>query len=60
MPFRLAMDTMTDPDAPPPIDPPAPEIDPGAAPDEIEPGPAPMDEPPMSPPIQPGDDRPYG
>jgi hypothetical protein len=28
---------MTDPDAPPSIDPPAPEIDPGATPDEIDP-----------------------
>jgi hypothetical protein len=41
---------MTDPDAPPPLEPSRPEYDPGATPDEA---PAP------SPPIDPGDDRPY-
>ncbi len=41
---------MTDPDAPPPIEPSRPEYDPGSQPDEV-----PMNEPP----VQPGDDRPY-
>jgi hypothetical protein len=51
---------MTDPEAPPPIDPATPEIDPGNTPDEIDPGPAPVEEPPLSPPLDPGDERPYG
>jgi hypothetical protein len=41
---------MTDPDAPPPIEPTQPDYDPGATPDE---------EPMREPPVQPGDDRPY-
>jgi hypothetical protein len=46
----MLKDAMTDPDAPPPIEPSQPEYDPGSAPDEV----------PMSdPPVQPGDDRPY-
>jgi len=51
---------MTDPDAPPPIDPPTPDIDPGNTPDEIDPGPAPVEEPPLLPPLDPGDERPFG
>jgi hypothetical protein len=43
-------DAMTDPDAPPPIEPSQPDYDPGATPDE---------EPMREPPVQPGDDRPY-
>lgn len=42
---------MTDPDAPPPLEPASPEYDPGTMPDE---------EPMPSPPVEPGDDRPYG
>ena len=42
---------MTDPDAPPPIEPPQPEYDPGSTPEE---------EPLRELPVQPGDDRPYG
>jgi len=41
---------MTDPDAPPPIEPSQPDYDPGAVPDE---------EPMQQPPVKPGDDRPY-
>jgi hypothetical protein len=41
---------MTDPTAPPPIEPGPPEYDPGNMPDE---------EPMRSPPTGPGDDRPY-
>jgi hypothetical protein len=51
---------MTDPEAPAPIDPPTPEIDPGNTPDEIDPSQAPVEEPPLSPPLDPGDERPYG
>ncbi len=42
---------MTDPDAPPPTEPKPPEYEPGAVP---------VEEPPTSPPVDPGDDRPYG
>lgn len=41
---------MTDPETPPPLEPHPPEYDPGNTPDE---------EPMPSPPIEPGDDRPY-
>lgn len=41
---------MTDPDAPPPPEP---------KPLEYEPGVVPVEEPPTSPPVDPGDDRPY-
>lgn len=41
---------MTDPDAPPPIEPSQPDYEPGAVPDE---------EPMQQPPVKPGDDRPY-
>jgi hypothetical protein len=43
-------DAMTDPDAPPPIEPSRPDYEPGFTPDE---------EPMREPPVQPGDDRPY-
>ncbi|ACL94702.2 hypothetical protein [Caulobacter vibrioides] len=42
---------MTDPDAPPPIEPKPPEYEPGVAP---------VEEPPPSSPVDPADDRPYG
>ena len=42
---------MTDPEAPPPTEPQPPEYDPGATP---------VEEPSNPPPIDPGDDRPYG
>ena len=42
---------MTDPDAPPPVEPGPPEYDPGSMPEE---------NPMPSPPVEPGDDRPYG
>ena len=42
---------MTDPDAPPPTEPKPPEYEPGVIP---------VEEPPTSPPVDPGDDRPYG
>ncbi|ADG11151.1 hypothetical protein B7G68_13820 [Caulobacter segnis] len=42
---------MTDPDAPPPIEPKPPEYEPGVIP---------VEEPQPSPPVDPGDDRPYG
>lgn len=42
---------MTDPDAPPPPEPKSPEYEPGVVP---------VEEPPTSPPVDPGDDRPYG
>lgn len=41
---------MTDPNAPPPLEPSQPEETPGQTPDE---------EPMRTPPVQPGDDRPY-
>jgi hypothetical protein len=47
---ELVKDAMTDPDAPPPIEPTQPDYDPGSVPDE---------EPMRQPPVQPGDDRPY-
>ena len=50
---------MPDPDAPPPIDPPKPDYDPGRPLPEFDPGPEPMEDPPTAPPIEPGDDRPY-
>lgn len=49
---------MTDPIAPPPIEPPAPDIDPGGTPPEIDPG-TPSEEPAILPPLDPGDERPY-
>jgi hypothetical protein len=49
---------MTDPTTPTPIDPPAPEYDPGSSPPEDDP-PAPMEDPQEAPSIAPGDDRPY-
>jgi hypothetical protein len=42
---------MTDPDAPPPLEPQTPDDPPGSTPDEV---------PLEPPPVQPGDDRPYG
>jgi len=42
---------VTDPDAPPPIEPKPPEYEPGAVP---------VEEPSPSSPVDPGDDRPYG
>mgnify|MGYP000008800597 CR=1 FL=1 len=42
---------MTDPEAPPPIEPSQPDYDPGATP---------VEEPMREPPVDPGDDRPYG
>ncbi|AAK23163.1 hypothetical protein EIB18_06340 [Caulobacter vibrioides] len=42
---------VTDPDAPPPIEPKPPEYEPGVAP---------VEEPPPSSPVDPADDRPYG
>lgn len=51
---------MTDPNAPPPIDPTPPEIDPGGAPPEINDPVTPAETPPLAPPVGPGDERPYG
>ncbi len=42
---------MTDPDSPPPLEPQTPDDPPGSTPDEV---------PQQPPPVQPGDERPYG
>jgi hypothetical protein len=57
--WSLKENDMTDPAAPPPLDPQPPEIDPAGAPPEIVDPPFPAETPADVPPIDPGDERPY-